>query len=367
MKKRTAKRADHVLFITVMVTVALGFVVFLSASLGLYARDGAEFTRVALTQAGGIVIGFLALVATSNIPYTFWRKYALVLFILATAGMALVLLPDIGFLHGGSRRWIILGPISIQPGELFKVAAVIFYAALLAKHRARIKQWKTSIIPLAVLSALSATLFLLQPKVGTLIILLVTLGVMLVASGARLRHISAFVLAALPIIALIALSLPYARERLEVFWDPGAEPLGSGYQIEQSLIAIGSGEWFGRGYGQSIQKFTFLPEPIGDSIFPVAAEEFGFLGASLIILLFLLIIYRGFLIAIRAPDYFSRLLVLGLVILIAVQSFVNIAAMLGSLPLTGMPLVFISHGGTAMVTALASIGIILNVSKYRRS
>lgn len=367
MKKRTPKKADAILSSTVLLIVAFGFIVFFSAALGLYARDGAEFSGVVMSQTVSVILGFVLLVVVSHIPYTFWKKYALPIFIASATLMALVLMPDIGLLHGGSRRWLVLGPVSIQPSEFFKVATVIFYAAFLAKHKASIRQWRTSVLSFLSIFGISALFFLLQPKIGTLIVLGIALGVMLVVSGARLRHISSLVPIMIPVILLILLLLPYARERVETYLHPDVEPLGSGYQAQQSLIAVGSGEWFGRGYGQSIQKFTFLPEPIGDSIFSVAAEELGFVGASFIVVLFLVFAYRGFLISARAPDTFSRLLVLGLVILIVAQSFVNIAAMLQLAPLTGLPLIFISHGGTAMLAALGSVGIMLNVSRYTRS
>lgn len=360
------KGIDKTLFIIIAVTVLFGLLIFLSAALGLYARDGATFTSVIQTQLLGVFFGFLALFISASIPYTFWKKVSVPFFIVSIILMILVILPGVGFLHGGSRRWIDLGFASFQPADIFKVSLVILYAGWIVKHRSRIHEFIHAVLPLGILLGLSGVLLGLQPKYGTLLVVASALFSMFIISGARLKHILLLLLVALPLFAGLTYSIPYVRDRIDTFLNPSADPLGGGYQIEQSLIAIGSGGGFGRGYGQSIQKFNFLPEPIGDSIFAVAAEELGFLGSVTIIVLISLFTYRGLVIAAKAPDHFARLLVLGLVILITAQSFINIAAMIGLFPLSGMPLVFISHGGTAMVTALGSIGIILNVSKYSK-
>jgi len=188
---------------------------------------------------------------------------------------------------------------------------------------------------------------------------------MFVASGGRWRDVFVAAVIGAGIISIVAFTRPYVMDRILTFIDPGRDPLGAGYQIQQSLIAIGSGQLTGRGFGQSIQKFNFLPEPVGDSIFAVAAEEFGFLGTILVLFLFCFFATRGLKIARQAPTQFSRLLVVGIVILIMVQAFINMGAMLGLLPISGIPLPFISHGGTALLFTLASVGIIINISRFR--
>jgi len=357
---------DRFLFIIIVLTVLFGFLIFMSAALGLYARDGATFTSVMQTQALGVLVGFIALMIGSVIPYTFWKKAAVPLFIISVILMLIVVMPGVGFLHGGSRRWIYLGSLSFQPADLFKITLVILYARWVVKHRALIHQFTHAVLPLGILLGVAAFLLALQPKFGTLVVVASALFSMFIISGARLKHILFLLFVALPLFVALMFSVPYVRGRVDTFLNPSIDPLGGGYQIEQSLIAIGSGGGFGRGYGQSIQKFNFLPEPIGDSIFAIAAEELGFVGSTTIIMLILLFTYRALVIATKAPDHFARLLVLGLVILITAQSFINIAAMVGLFPLSGIPLVFISHGGTAMATALGSVGIILNVSKYSK-
>ncbi|MDZ7726175.1 MAG: putative peptidoglycan glycosyltransferase FtsW [Candidatus Campbellbacteria bacterium] len=360
------KRADRWFLAIVVTTVLFGFFVFMSAALGLYARDGATFSSVMQTQIIGVLSGFIFLIIASNIPYTFWRRMAMPIFVISTILMAVVLLPNVGFLHGGSSRWIYLGPLSFQPADLYKIAVVILYAALIAKHKKNIANFKYAVIPLLIIFGISGLLLILQPKIGTLVVIAITMFAMFITSGARAKHIALLLTILLPVLIAMLFLFPYARERIDTFLNPSENTMDESYQIQQSLIAVGSGGVFGRGYGQSIQKFSFLPEPISDSVFAVAAEEFGFIGGVIIIALVTLFTYRGLIIAIRAPDLFARLLVLGLVILISSQSFINIAAMIGLAPLTGMPLVFISHGGTAMLTALGSVGIILNVSKYSK-
>jgi len=358
---------DRLLLIIVVITVFYGFSIFMSAALGLYARGhGATFTSVLTSQAIGVLLGFVALFIASNIPYTFWKKVAVPLFVFSVILMTLVVMPGIGFLHGGSRRWIDLGPMSFQPADIFKVATVMLYAAWIVKHRNVIQKFGYAVAPLCILLLIAAVLLGLQPKFGTLIVMGVSLFSMFLISGARARHIALLLAVSLPLFFILLTSVPYVHERVDAFLNPENDPRGSSYQIKQSLIAIGSGGILGRGYGQSIQKFNFLPEPIGDSIFAVASEELGFIGALAIIVLITLFTYRSLVIASRTQDQFARLLVLGLVILITTQSFINISAMVGLFPLSGMPLVFISQGGTAMVTALGSVGIILNISKYSR-
>jgi cell division protein FtsW len=355
---------DRPLFFTVLATVVLGFGIFVSAAFGLYARDGAPFASVVQMQAISVAVGFLALFIASSIPYTFWRRAAVPIFVISVLLMIIVVLPGLGFLHGGSRRWIYLASFSFQPADVFKIAVVMLYAAWIMKYSAPIERFRDAVVPIVLLLGISTLLLGLQPKFGTVAVIAAALLSMFLISGAKFKHGVLLALIVVPTFLGIMYSIPYARDRIETFLNPSADPLVEGYQINQALIAVGSGGVFGRGYGQSIQKFNFLPEPIGDSVFAVAAEELGFVGSLAIIFLIVFFAHRCFIIAARAPDRFARLLVLGLAILIVSQSFINIAAMIGLFPLSGMPLVFISHGGTAMVTALASVGIILNVSKY---
>lgn len=359
------KTIDRPLLFLTITLVVVGFFIFTSASLGLLAREGARFSSVAFSQIFlGIVLGSLFLFITSNIRYRFWKSYSLYIFIFSIIVTLLVFVPELGYESSGARRWINIFGFSFQPAEFLKLGFVLYFASYLSAMRTKITEFKYGLLPLIFILGIVSVILLLQPDTGTLIVIAATGCAMYITAGGRWRDI--FILALLAMIAFSVLIMqrPYLKERFETYLHPGIDLQKSGYQLNQSLIAIGSGGISGRGFGQSVQKFNYLPEPNSDSIFAVAAEEFGFIGAISLILLFLAFSFRGLKIATRAPDYFGGLLVVGIVILIISQSFINIGSMLGILPLTGLPLLFISHGGTAMFFVLGSIGIVLNVSKY---
>lgn len=360
-------RFDRIFLVIILILITGGFFIFSSASLGLLARDGARFSSVAFNQIGlGLIIGSCALFILSRINYKFWKRNALFLFIASALLTLMVFVPVVGFEYNGARRWLHLGPISFQPSELLKLGYILFLAAWFSSIKGEIGNYRKGLLPYLSATILVGGIMLAQPDTGTLIIMCAAGFAVFVGAGARIRDIAIIVGLAFATLALLAFMRPYVMDRILTFMDPSSDPLGSSYQIQQSLIAIGSGELFGRGFGQSIQKFNYLPEPIGDSIFAVAAEEFGFVGGVTIILLFATLAWRGFRIAARAPDQFGALLTLGIVMIITTQALINIGAMLGVVPLTGVPLTFISHGGSALIIALCAVGIILNVSRYSR-
>ena len=362
------KPVDKLLLGIIGIIIVAGFVIFTSASLGLLARtSGASFSHVLMTQVGAILLGCVFAYVASKIRYTFWRRWSFFIFLASLFITLLVFVPSIGLDYGGGKRWIDLRFISFQPAELLKIAFVMYAAAWLSTFKEREVTFRKGMLPLVVMLAVTGGILLQQPDTDTFVsIFLASMGMFIVAGG-KLRHL--FVLFLISMIGLSALIFmrPYLMQRVTTFLNPAADPLGAGYQIQQSLIAIGSGEMFGRGFGQSIQKFSYLPEPIGDSIFAVAAEEFGFVGAVSLIVMFLFFTLRSFKIAGRAPDAYGGLLAVGIVILIVSGSFMNIASMLGLMPLSGLPLLFVSHGGSAMLFALFQVGIVLNISKFRRS
>lgn len=363
--RRAEKPFDKAFFIVVALLVGIGFFIFTSASLGLLARDGASFSSVAFNQIVlGMIGGSIALYITSRIHYVYWKKFALILFVLSIIATMLVFVPGLGFEHGGAKRWVHILGFSMQPSEFLKLGFVFFYAWWLTTYKAQMHTFQYGIAPLLVGTGGVGVLLLLQPDTGTFLTVLAAAGAMYLVAGAKVRDIVIVCLIAVTALTGLIMSRDYAMARVKTFFNPSHDTLGSGYQIDQSLIAIGSGGMFGRGFGQSVQKFNYLPEPIGDSIFSVYAEEFGFVGGVLLVLLFVLFCYRGLIIAAKAPDMYGGLIVTGIVILIVSQSFINIGAMLGIVPLTGVPLLFISHGGTAMLITLAEVGIILNVSRY---
>ena len=360
-------RVDRIFLGIVVALVAGGFIVFLSASLGLLSREGARLSSIAGTQLLGILLGAGLGYGASLIHYRAWRRFSPYLLLVAVALTLLVFVPGVGVSHGGALRWLDIAGFSFQPAEFLKIGFVVFFAAFLSSVREKAHAFRYGLLPFFLLVAAAGAILLSQPDTDSFVILTLTLFAMFFVAGAPLRHLALAALVCLVLLAALVFFRPYLKERLLTFLQPASDPQGAGWQIQQSLIAIGSGGGFGRGFGQSVQKFSYLPEPVGDSIFAVASEEFGFAGALALIALFLAFLMRGLRIATHAPDSFGGLLALGIVILISLSAFVNIASMLGLIPLSGLPLPFVSHGGTAMLITLAEVGIVLNISRYQKS
>lgn len=366
MSRIKPKSVDTVLLSIVGILVIAGFLIFSSASLGLLADDGASFGSVAFSQfVFGILGGGIALFLTSNIYYRNWRRFAFYIFLGSLAITAAVFIPGLGVKLGGATRWLDLGITTIQPSEILKIGFVIYLATWLSGVHDKIGSWRYGLMPFIGIVGVVGVIMLSQPDTDTFLIMAMAGMAMYLAAGAKWRDIAGMALSAVLLLAIIAFMRPYIMDRLTTFLDPDSDPLGSGYQIQQSLIAIGSGGVFGRGFGQSIQKFDYLPEAIGDSIFAVYAEEFGFLGTVMLVSGLVFLGLRGYKTAAQSDDIFGTLLVVGFITIIIAQAFLNIAAMTGMAPLSGLPLPFISHGGTALFATLASLGIVLNVSKYR--
>jgi cell division protein FtsW len=275
-------------------------------------------------------------------------------------------MPSIGIEHGGARRWLAVGSLSFQPSEILKFGFIIYLAAWAGSVKEKIGSFKYGFLPLLVLFGICGGLLLKQPDTDTFLIIIMTGIAMFIAAGGRWRYVFMMLLVGLIGLSFLVYTRPYVKQRITTFLNPTADSLGASYQIQQSLIAIGSGGMFGKGFGQSVQKFTYLPEPVGDSIFAVAAEEFGFFGSVILVAIFLLFATRGLKIASRVPSAFGRLTVVGIVIMIASQAFVNIGAMLGVLPLSGITLPFVSHGGTSLFISLFEVGVVLSISKSQK-
>jgi len=366
MKKKQIK-IDNFFLGIIIALVVIGIITFTSASLGILAKNEAKFYGVIFGQfVFGIVGGLIALWIGLKIPYKFFRKNALILFVLSIILTALVFIPGIGQPHNGARRWIDILGYSFQPVEFLKIGFIIYFAAWLSWVKDKVKDPLFSILPLVISIGIIAGVLINQPDTKSLILIVATALVMLFVSGTPLK----FILGLLGIILIAFIILvsfkPYLKERVDTFFNPSENSRSSSYQLQQSLIAVGSGGVLGRGLGQSIQKFNYLPEPQGDSIFAVIGEELGFIGGLIIICLYVAFALRGFRIALRnAPDSFAKLLVIGFITIITAQSFMNIASIIGVFPLTGVPLVFISHGGTALLLSLGMMGIVLNISQYQ--
>ncbi|MBY0473059.1 putative lipid II flippase FtsW [Patescibacteria group bacterium] len=361
-------RIDTPFFFTTGALVVCGLLIFTSAALGQLARDGASFTSVAVSQLLlGFVCGSILLVFFSRLDYRILKPYTPYIFAFAFFLTLLTFVPHIGLSLKGASRWIVIGGFSVQPEEVLKLATVLFLAAVYSTRAKTVQTLKGGIVPLILITGSVAAVLIAQPNTAGVIIIGMASAAILFAAGGRVLHLC--MLAAVGVCAIVgaAFVYPHVASRIETYLHHSSDPQGAGYQVEQSLIAIGSGGLTGRGFGQSIEKFSYLPEPIGDSIFAVAGEEFGFIGSSLLVMLFALFTMLGLRIAARAQDPFGGLLVVGLVILIAGQSFFNIASSLALVPLVGVPLIFVSHGGTALALALAEVGLILSVSRHMRS
>ncbi len=364
---KTALKIDKFFLLSIILLTLAGFFVFSSASLGLLARDGASFQNVVSKQLISLFIGIVGFLIISNINYRLVRKNSFYIFLFAIFLNLLLFIPSISFTHGGASRWIDLGFITFQPGEFLKISFIIYFATWLSMVKEKVASFSMGVIPYLSIVGILGILLYFQSDMDTLIVIAFTGIIMLFISGGRMRDIFTLFIILTLVLSIIAISKPYIINRITSFLDPMKDSQSIGYQVQQSLIAIGSGQINGRGFGQSVQKFKYLPEPIGDSIFAVWAEEFGFLGSITLIILFLLFIFSSFRIAVRSKDIFARLASSGIAILIIIESFMNISSMLGIIPISGMPLLFISHGGTALIVILCATGIIANISKYQNT
>jgi cell division protein FtsW len=310
-----------------------------------------------------LVIGALALIVTSTVPYTRWRRYS-VLFILVAAAL-LVLVELIAQPVNGAKRWLEFGPFSLQPSELAKLAFVLYLADWCSTKGEKVRDFSNGLVPFGIMLGLLGGLVFVEPDMGTMLVIFAIGITMYFISGAAIVHMLGGIALATVTFLLAALVEPYRMQRLLAFmnpWDP-AEELGINYHTVQSLLALGSGGITGMGLGASRQKFGWLPEQSTDAIFSVWGQEVGFIGAVLMIALFLLIAWRGFRVAQMAPDGFSSLLAAGVTAWITAQAMINIGAVSGAIPFTGVPLPFVSYGGSSLVITLAGVGLLLNISK----
>lgn len=357
---------DKLFFLIVLILVGGGAAVFLSAALGMLARQNADLGHLALTQLVlGLIPGIISLVIIRFLPQKLFMRGILPFYIFALLATASVFIPGVGVHTNGATRWIDIGPVTIQPAEFLKIAVVLMFAAYLAKMRTKLTDMRYGIGGFAVIVGIPALILIMQPNTSTVLVMGATATAMYFIAGAPWRDFAILIAVALIGLGMLIAIRPYLLQRIQTFIHPADNSLTSGYQIQQSLIAVGSGGLLGRGFGQSVQKFNYLPEAVDDAIFAVYAEEFGFVGAVFLVLLFLAFAARGLMIAAEASNAFGTFAAAGLTLMITISAFLNIGAMLSIFPLTGLPLPFISHGGTALLAALASIGIILNIAANR--
>ncbi len=365
-ERETKNSPDFSIFFTVLILSGFGLVMVFSASFitSLESRGDAFFFL--RRQAFWLILGLVGMMVVSRIDYWKWRKLLPLLLFANFALLLLIFVPEVGIEVNEARRWIGVGGFNIQPAEFTKLVMIIFAAAFLSKKNINMNYfWGSSFIPLSVMGA-SFLLILLQPDLGTaLAIALVTLTVVF-AAGIPYKQLVTLVAAGVPFVVYLMLSEPYRIRRIFSFLDPWSDPLRSGYHIIQSLYALGPGGLFGVGLGRSRQKLYYLPEPQNDFIFAIIGEELGFLGAVTVMLLFFILIWRGFKTSLLAPDTFGNLLALGITSMVAIQMLINVGVVTGSIPITGINLPFISAGGSSLFFTLIAMGVLMNISRYSR-
>lgn len=365
---RNAKSLDYRFLIIVAALLLIGFVMLASASGPIgYAKQGGDSLYYVKHQLiVGLVPGLFCLYFFSKIPYTFWKEHSWKMLIGSIVLLLLVFIPGIGSSFGTSKSWVnVFGLFSFQPAEVVKLTFLFYLAAWLEKHGAySVKDLHSGFIPFVSVLGAIAILIALQPDAGTLFIVAALAISVYFAAGASLAHIGVLLLGGIAAFGLLIAVAPYRAARFTTFLYPELDPQGIGYHINQALLAVGSGGFFGLGYGNSRQKFEYLPEVAGDSIFAVTAEEMGFVFCVILVLLFLWFFRRAMKIANNAPDAFGKYVVVGVASWIGIQALVNIGSMVGIMPMTGVTLPFMSYGGTSLAISLAAIGVVLNISRY---
>lgn len=362
----TVVKADRRFLLYILLITILGLVALTSASTPMgFAKFQDPYFYVKKQIILGLIPGTILFLALARLDYRRWRKLSWVFYASALLLLLLVFVPGVGMTLNGSRSWIGLWGHSFQPSELAKLAIILMAAHLLADPNRRWENWKTGLLPVLAVLAPAFILILFQPDIGTLSILVVILLAMLFLAEIPKRQLAVLGMALAAAFMALMIAAPYRVERLTTFLHPELDPKGVGYHINQAFLAVGSGGFTGLGLGHSRQKFQYLPEVNSDSIFAIVAEETGFIVSSLFVILFLLIGWRGFQIAKAAPDEFGRLTAGGITVWFLWQSFLNIGAMVGALPLTGVPLPFVSHGGSALVVMLAAMGMVAGISRIK--
>lgn len=351
-----------ILLITILLLVLLGFAILAGVSITVSQKLFGKPSQFLLHQImfGFIPGGILAFMAY-KINLSFLKKISLPLLLIILTCMILVFVPTIGSLLGGARRWISFGPIGFQPSEFLKLFFILYLSAWLAKHQ---QNQKRLFWPLIIILSAICLLLIFQPDISTLIILASVALAIYFAATTPLHQTGALIAAGIVGLVILVALAPYRLNRLTVFFQPETQPLGMGYQLRQGLITVGSGGLTGRGLGLSVQKFSFLPQPMTDSIFAIFSEETGFVGSLILIILFLVFAWQGLKIAKKSPDAFLGLIAVGITVWITLQALINIGSITGILPITGIPLPFTSYGSSHLVAELIAVGLLLNISKH---
>jgi cell division protein FtsW len=361
---KSKKPFDFWIFISVLILLSLGIIMVFSASAPISYNSYHDVYHILEKQLLYALIGFLGMFIAANVDYRKWEKLSRPLLVLSIVLLIMVRIPGIGREVKDTWRWLYIGPFQFQPSEVAKLAIVLFFSSSLSRRRDQLNYFFKGVVPYLFLIAVFAGLLLLEPHLSCTIIVIIVASILLFSAGAKIRHFVFLGIPAVAGLATVVAFVPYMRARVLSFLDPWKDLQGDGWQAVQSLYAIGSGGLFGRGLGRSMQKFLYLPEPHNDFIFSVLAEELGFIGVFSVLLLFIILIWRGIKIAVNAPDTFGSLVAVGITSLIAVQTLLNVAVVTSSIPPTGVSLPFFSYGGTSLIMFMGEVGILLNISRY---
>ena len=365
--KRITRDPDYLVFFVVVALLGIGIVMVFSASVVRSLTQYGDRYYFLKRQLIWAVLGLGALLFFMNSNYRALKQVALPIFLVSILLLVLVIIPGVGRVVNDARRWLGFGTLVFQPSEVIKLTLVIFLAAMLSQKKDQLALFFRGLMPHLILVGLIFGLILRQPDLGTGLAIVGTAALMLFIAGARIWHMGGLGLAALPVLAWAVKAEDYRMDRLTSFLDPWADPGDTGYQIIQALYALGSGRLIGLGLGYGRQKFLYLPEAHTDFIFAIIGEEMGFLGAITVICLFAVFAWRGFRIAATSQDNFGCLLAAGITTMITLQAIINLGVVTASIPITGIPLPFISSGGSSLVFTLAGVGILLSVSRYREA
>jgi len=364
---KRSNQPDYILLAVIGILVVFGLIMVSSASISQSQEKFHESYYYLKSQLlkgllPGLVLGLIAYF----LPYRYLKSLALPLLAITIIGLIMVFIPGLSAEHGGAKRWIVLGPIVLQPTEFLKLSFIIYLAAWLSSKGKAVKDFSEGLLPFLMMVGAVAFLVIMEPDIGTLGVIGFSSLIIYFLAGARISHLGIIGFGSVILFYLLTKFYSHAANRLQVFLHPELDPKGIGYQINQAILALGSGGIFGLGLGQGVQKFKYLPEPASDSILAVIGEELGFIGIMTLLLLFMIFTFRGFKVAQGAPDDFGRLLAGGITGWITIQALINMAAISGLIPLTGITLPFISLGGSSLTISLAGMGILLNISKYSK-
>jgi cell division protein FtsW len=366
-KTEEAKGMDIILVTSVLILLGIGVTMVYSASSVFAAKKyGSEYFFLK-KQISGIAIGLTVMFLTANINYEHYKKLTYLIYGLALTTLICVFVPGLGFKANGATRWLRVAGFSFQPAEFAKLAIVFYLAYSLDKKSDNLKNFSVGFLPHIIMTGIILAIILIQPDLGSVVIISTILFIMLFTAGVRTRYLFVSILLLLPVAYNLIMNVSYRRRRLLAYLNPLSDPTGAGFQLRQSFLALGSGGFFGMGLGGGKQKLFYLPEPHTDFILSVLGEELGFIGVSIVLILFSVIVYRGFKISLEAENLYGSLLALGLILIIGIQAGINAGVVMGLLPTKGLVLPFISYGRTAVIINLFAVGVLLNISSRKKS